>query len=217
MTDPMITLTQALLRMPPNFYLKIQSYEDEEEKGLFYLGATIMEEPPEDGWTIPTYFNEPPGVKRAHTEEWLERYRHDDVARGAVSVSPEDPAPFENLLLGMLTRRWKKPSDVEADPEAELKGVLLRRLDSCFCDDVGQLPECRRCLAIREVLRIIEEKPEPPIPMVLHCPKCHVQHVDRGEWATAAKAHQKHLCEACGHTWKPSAIATVGVERLPQE
>src|SRR6185369_7611932 len=64
--EGMITLAQALLRMPPDFYLKIQSYEDEEEEGLFYLGATVMQQPPEGGWTIPTYFNEPPGVKRAH-------------------------------------------------------------------------------------------------------------------------------------------------------
>jgi len=213
----MITLAQALLRMPPDFYLKIQSYEDEEEEGLFYLGATVMQQPPEGGWTIPTYFNEPPGVKRAHTEEWLEPHRHDDVPRVAVSISPEDPAPFENLLLGMLMRQWKEPGDTEADPDVDLRGVLERKLEYCTCRDVRPPSPCRKCVAMKELLRIMDEKPEPPIPMVLHCPKCHVQHVDRGEWATPAKAHRKHLCEACGHTWKPSAAATVGVEKLSEE
>jgi hypothetical protein len=44
---------------------------------------------------------------------------------------------------------------------------------------------------------------------VLFCPECCAQHIDRGEWAT--KPHRTHLCEVCGHKWRPSEYATVGV------
>jgi predicted house-cleaning noncanonical NTP pyrophosphatase (MazG superfamily) len=52
----------------------------------------------------------------------------------------------------------------------------------------------------------------PPVPMVLHCPKCDGQHIDRGVWAST-RIHRTHLCETCGATWKPFEYATVGVER----
>lgn len=62
-----------------------------------------------------------------------------------------------------------------------------------------------------------------PIPMVLHCPKCHLQHVDvddeTGKWATSRR-HRKHLCKpedgGCGHVWMPAAVQTVGVKELPE-
>lgn len=49
-------------------------------------------------------------------------------------------------------------------------------------------------------------------PLVLFCPKCNGQHIDRDEWAT--KPHKTHLCEFCGHLWRPKETHTVGVERL---
>jgi predicted house-cleaning noncanonical NTP pyrophosphatase (MazG superfamily) len=49
-----------------------------------------------------------------------------------------------------------------------------------------------------------------PEPMILHCPKCGVQHVDRGIWGTT-RVHRTH-CAGCGELWKPFDYATVGVE-----
>lgn len=54
-----------------------------------------------------------------------------------------------------------------------------------------------------------------PLRMLLWCPVCHTQHVDRHLWATEEKAHKKHLCEKCGHLWQPANVYTVGVEQLP--
>lgn len=54
---------------------------------------------------------------------------------------------------------------------------------------------------------------EPAVPAVLHCPKCGVQHIDRGVWATT-RVHRTHLCAGCGHLWKPFNHATVGVESI---
>jgi hypothetical protein len=63
-----------------------------------------------------------------------------------------------------------------------------------------------------------------PLPMILHCPNCHLQHVDvdgqTGAWATS-RHHRKHLCKpedgGCGHVWQPSLRHTVGVRELPKE
>ena len=53
------------------------------------------------------------------------------------------------------------------------------------------------------------------IPMLLFCPACNEQHVDRGERST--KPHRTHLCERCGGLFKPANICTVGVESLEDE
>ncbi len=52
-----------------------------------------------------------------------------------------------------------------------------------------------------------------PIPMRLTCPECGELHVDVGEFAT--KVHHTHSCQACGLTWRPAVVATVGVQFLP--
>lgn len=51
-----------------------------------------------------------------------------------------------------------------------------------------------------------------PIPLILRCPECDVQHVDEGAWAT--RSHHKHLCGACGHEWTPAVRSTGGVRVL---
>lgn len=81
-----------------------------------------------------------------------------------------------------------------------------------------------------------------PIDMILHCPKCHLQHVDAPDatrkcmWCGATVGedddcprpattcdhvvpwtnppHHKHLCAGCGHLWTPANINTNGVQEL---
>jgi hypothetical protein len=56
---------------------------------------------------------------------------------------------------------------------------------------------------------------QPPVPMLLHCPMCHMRHIDEGEFAT--KHHHTHACQnpKCGHVWRPAIVPTVGVWTLP--
>ena len=52
-----------------------------------------------------------------------------------------------------------------------------------------------------------------PIPMLLYCPECCARHVDVHEWATTP--HRSHVCQECGHIFRPALVATVGVIFLP--
>lgn len=61
------------------------------------------------------------------------------------------------------------------------------------------------------------------IDMVLHCPKCGMQHLDRPEPAVEHDhgavefaawnnpPHRSHLCHFCGHIWRPANVPTNGV------
>lgn len=64
-----------------------------------------------------------------------------------------------------------------------------------------------------------------PIDMVLHCPKCGLQHIDApepGNWSFEVGGkqqrqtwdnppHKSHLCHGCGHIWRPADVPTNGV------
>lgn len=58
-----------------------------------------------------------------------------------------------------------------------------------------------------------------PIPMILHCPRCHVQHIDapNPEIGWDNRPHREHLCQFCGHLWTPSLLHTNGVATLPAQ
>ncbi len=58
---------------------------------------------------------------------------------------------------------------------------------------------------------------ETPIPMVLYCPKCQHQHVDKPEPGTTwtNPPHRTHLCGVCKHLWRPANVTTDGVLELP--
>ena len=67
---------------------------------------------------------------------------------------------------------------------------------------------CKGCRHNQRAIELLSA----PIPMILVCPGCDVQHVDEDEWTT--RSHRTHLCGTCGHEWRPSNRSTVGVESL---
>lgn len=72
-------------------------------------------------------------------------------------------------------------------------------------------PVCLACLRLHAFSA--PNAPKPPIPMILLCPACGERHVDAGDFAT--RPHHTHACQACGFVWRPSIVATVGVQFLP--
>lgn len=56
-----------------------------------------------------------------------------------------------------------------------------------------------------------------PVDMILHCPSCHLQHVDEPDERTpdwTNPSHRSHLCHGCGHIWRPADVPTNGVAAI---
>lgn len=97
-----MTLAEAILRMPLNFYLQCAVEVDLDDNGRF-LSAVIMEVPPDNGWaSLDDYFGSP-----GHGEDKrLEMYKFDDSCRAGVSASIDDPQSFDRLVIDMICRKW---------------------------------------------------------------------------------------------------------------
>ena len=67
---------------------------------------------------------------------------------------------------------------------------------------------------IRRVIAWLLGVPVLPVPLavVLFCPVCRAQHVDRNGWESVP--HRRHRCHACDHVWLAALVHTVGVEAL---
>lgn len=55
-----------------------------------------------------------------------------------------------------------------------------------------------------------------PLPMLLFCPACGHQHVDKPDperdWTNPP--HRSHLCATCGCVWRPADVATTGIAKI---
>lgn len=58
----------------------------------------------------------------------------------------------------------------------------------------------------------VEYRVRHPIPMVLHCPRCGGQHVDKATAEWTNPPHRSHLCAGCGCIWRPADVPTTGVD-----
>lgn len=81
--------------------------------------------------------------------------------------------------------------------------------------------------AARKVRDRVKDFAVRPIDMILHCPRCHVQHIDKDEGAGMLAEdvatygepwrnppHRSHLCASCGCIWRPADVATNGVTEI---
>lgn len=53
-----------------------------------------------------------------------------------------------------------------------------------------------------------------PIPMILHCPECHKQHIDVVTETWSNPPHRSHECQFCKCIWRPADVPTTGVEQI---
>lgn len=74
------------------------------------------------------------------------------------------------------------------------------------------------CIAEDQQLPAPQADSQPaPIDMVLHCPKCGMQHIDAPDERTPDwknEPHRSHLCHGCGHIWRPADVPTNGVKAV---
>lgn len=69
---------------------------------------------------------------------------------------------------------------------------------------------------IEELHRTMLGMVHAPIRMLLACPKCSHQHIDKPDPARGwdNPPHRSHECQHCGHIWRPCDAPTEGVETL---
>jgi len=79
------------------------------------------------------------------------------------------------------------------------------------------LPRCSHGAALQDASGERLEPPcgcRVPMPAILHCPSCHQQHVDKGEFV--ARPHHRHRCANvdCGFVWRvePYCVGVAGVK-----
>lgn len=116
-------------------------------------------------------------------------------------VARDESKPPPNCAVWEVDDHWK----------IRVHGFLLAIEGNTEADAVRIAWECATNFDQRSA-PVDEAAVEAPIPMVMHCPRCHGRHIDANEWAT--KPHRTHLCEHCGAKWRPAIVATVGVLRL---
>ena len=104
--------------------------------------------------------------------------------------------------------------------EAAGYGTVVRPLDAGIIGTalgkINYAAAVATAATAKDSLTVASPAPQAPIPMVLHCPKCGMQHLDVPEhWDGKVEVHKSHLCVpaagGCGHIWRPADVPTTGV------
>lgn len=120
----------------------------------------------------------------------------------------QDPARHADIVRKFL-KDPTHPAAATPEPDTCRKRPRCGRADPCAWLEKQATPE--------------------PIPMVLHCPKCGMQHVDKPNtlekivhrqsgtvvdelWSNPP--HRSHLCHGCGTIWRPADVPTTGVKSI---
>lgn len=89
------------------------------------------------------------------------------------------------------------------------------------CTGCGALAYAEDYLTLTQVRAILRRDPDKPIPMILHCPACGLQHIDGIDLRDPAwknPVHRSHKCRkihgGCGHIWRPADVPTTGVQTI---
>ena len=82
-------------------------------------------------------------------------------------------------------------------------------------DALGEMEENHK--RIQALPRPISERAPGVVNMILHCPKCGLQHVDAPDDEWTNPPHRSHLCHGCGCIWRPADVPTNGVKQIETE
>ena len=119
------------------------------------------------------------------------------------------------LMDEVKSRVYKEKKNMKY---ASMKEALTDLQNTCFFFKQGERcypsyhPAFQYLLSLCPSAEDKSVKPS-PIPMLLHCPKCNLGHIDEGEYAV--KPHHTHACQHCGMVWRPAIEYTIGVQFLP--
>lgn len=141
---------------------------------------------------------------------------------------------FESVKAERNTLRRERDGEVWV-----WQGDEEDHLESLTCPVLIQ-PEDLKLLIGGEIWEFLKRHDNPPIPMLLFCPGCHKQHIDKAETemefqfrvsehyhdsplASATShtlerwtnpPHKSHQCHFCGCRWRPADVPTIGVKKI---
>lgn len=112
--------------------------------------------------------------------------------------SDQQPAtPMDSELAALVDRHSAELQAMKDRPAS------FDRLVDTVSRQYNELVEFARCARSESA----------PIDMVLFCPKCAFQHVDRPQpekgWTNPP--HKSHECQSCGYIWRTADVPTNGV------
>jgi hypothetical protein len=150
---------------------------------------------------------------------------------GKVLSEEEMPIGFDRRSGPLIWFNKPKPGYLYAAlPAAPQAGEVVAPTDELLLKYLGAYlppsPEPDDITDLRaNVMALYAALHAAPIDMVLHCPKCGMQHIDAVEmvewdrdggppanrvtWPN--EPHRSHLCHGCGHIWRPADVETNGV------
>lgn len=160
---------------------------------------------------------------RARIRELEAALRYADKALRAIRRVTDAELPawqLAGVALDAMRALRVERSDSASTPRAKQLVAHLNKCETAHNDAGNGIGVYVPLGLFEEVRAMLNGEPTPtgsvaPVPVVLVCPLCSQQHVDEGEWAT--RPHKTHRCVAgpfgkgCGHEWRPSRVATVGV------
>jgi hypothetical protein len=105
--------------------------------------------------------------------------------------------------------------DDQGHPEISLaraRGILAELDDKAGMHTPGE-PIQYADILILEAADRLRVRMGRPIPMVLHCPRCRMQHIDAPGPGWTNPPHRSHQCQnkKCRTVWRPSDLPTEGV------
>jgi hypothetical protein len=118
------------------------------------------------------------------------------------------------------------PASTLTPPDTELRDAARAVVERWDTPSWKEAPATGSFInRLRRALETPAHSPATPIDMVLHCPRCGLQHVDRrdppysADWDDAQAwtnpPHRSHLCRpsdgGCGHIFRPADVPTNGV------
>jgi predicted RNA-binding Zn-ribbon protein involved in translation (DUF1610 family) len=167
--------------------------------------------------------------KKALTDAYIQFIEESKYNRHYSGV-PEQAVMESRLFLKLY-------DTVKSHDYKALRDHLIGRTKVTWGDSITVIgetpePEGRAFKAGEEIVIIDGAGHLVPIPMILFCPACGNQHIDReeehnphcavhlvtplpctcGRWTNPP--HRSHLCAGCGHIWRPSDVRTAGVAEI---
>ena len=177
------------------------------------------------GWQLPSNFGPDGGVsfKKYGNEGTPHQYENNPTGTNLLDVDQATEMVkymLENLPLPLPA----KPAATAISDEGVNRLVDDDRLEF-LSRNIGDWSEADAYDVIADIiadlkhthaaLAAVPRQPDAPIDMILHCPKCGVQHIDAPEgegWTNPP--HRSHLCHTCATVWRPADVATNGVREI---